>query len=929
MFDRPFAEFYVSPNCPLRRLAIVLAVASLTVACSRDPINAGNEHFKKQDYAAAVIEYKNAVQDHPDMLEARLALAEALERTFDTVAAEQQLRKAIERGGDANALYPRIAMLLLERKEHAKLINEFKDKKLDSKDANSELHAAVAVAYLAQEQLADAEAQLSKAESRDTPAARLASAQLELRKGHVEKAAEVLDSSIATQDSPWWVLRGLGRIAEATSRKDRAQEFMRQAYERAQWHWGVSGEYAEFLMGANRVDEAIAIHTRLKRIAPDFYWTNYINALILAKQGKSDESQSAALRVLKVAPSHLPATLLVSSAELRKGDVRMANLRLQKIALQHPYSLTLLQLLAESQLRLGLHSEATDSIRRGLGITPKDPTLLSLQADLDVIKGNLKSAATTLETLRSLQPESAAHALRLSELRLKTGKRAEAKELLDEAAKHAGSDAAQQERIVASYIGMGETERVQQLAESAVQQRPTDPGAYLMLAAAAGAKKQNDQAWKHLEKALELDPAFQGALSAMTLLAGTPAQQDQLFQRYAKAIESGKAGERTLLSYTRLARSRGSEPALTLSILEKGLTQFPDSVPVRQAVVMELMKQGKPEAALKTAQTGASSNSASPEASALLGITYERQGELRLATETFRKLATNYPLRHEYRLKLAELEIAGGQHREATSILRALMTDRPFDPEAFSMLAKLTSPNSLREARSIAQEMGRNELNAKAALLLEGDILLQHQQSDEALKLYNQAAKAGAQPAATLRTLQLLDKNNRVAAADSELNDALRKFPNDLSVQGFAAQRLRAKGNSVEAIKMLQKMADQNPQNPIVANDLAWAQAEQKHPDAIKNALRANQIAPDNPVILDTLGVAYASVGKHAEAISTLRTALSLAPQAQPTKLHLATALLASGNPKDSASIAQTIDEARLAGNEREDLNRLKIQLGK
>ena len=65
------------------------------------------------------------------------------------------------------------------------------------------------------------------------------------------------------------------------------------------------------------------------------------------------------------------------------------------------------------------------------------------------------------------------------------------------------------------------------------------------------------------------------------------------------------------------------------------------------------------------------------------------------------------------------------------------------------MLAKLTSPSSLREARSIAQEMGRNETNAKAALLLEGDILLLHQQSDDALKIYNQAAKAGAQPAAT------------------------------------------------------------------------------------------------------------------------------------------------------------------------------------
>ena len=201
--------------------------------------------------------------------------------------------------------------------------------------------------------------------------------------------------------------------------------------------------------GSNRVEEAIAIHARLKRMAPDYYWTNYVNALVLAKQGKSDESQSAALRVLKVAPTHLPATLLVSSAELRKGDVRMANLRLQKTALQHPtHSLSCSCLPNPSYASVFIRKRRTPSVE--VLALPQGSDLALPSADLDVIKGNLKSAASTLEILRSLQPDSAAHALRLSELRLKTGKRAEAKELLEEAVKHAGSDPAQQERIVAA-----------------------------------------------------------------------------------------------------------------------------------------------------------------------------------------------------------------------------------------------------------------------------------------------------------------------------------------------------------------------------------------------------------------------------------------------------------------------------------------------
>jgi Flp pilus assembly protein TadD len=350
---------------------------------------------------------------------------------------------------------------------------------------------------------------------------------------------------------------------------------------------------------------------------------------------------------------------------------------------------------------------------------------------------------------------------------------------------------------------------------------------------------------------------------------------------------------------------------------------------LREALAQEHFRAGKPDAALSVAQAGASSNNASPDAVALLAAIYERVGETQLATETYRKLASNYPQRADWRLRLAELEMVADRKKEATTILRSLITDRPFDPKPYITLANLTRPDNLQEALSIARNLGEKDSNKLTAMLLEGDLLAQAGQSDDALKQFGKAAKAGAVPAALLRNVQLLDRTKRSQAAEQELADTLRKFPDDATVIGFAAQRIRAQGKPAKAAELLQKIADKNPRNPVVLNDLAWAQIEAKQADALKNARRAAELAPDNSEVLDTLGMAQALAGQQAEAIATLRTAVNLAPGMSSTsKLHLAELYIASGKRKEAASLVQSMDRKKLGAKDQETLTRLTGSLG-
>ena len=890
-------------------------------------MTAGQEFMAQGEYPSAVIEFKNAVQATPDSPEARLALADALERTYDTVGAEQHLRKVISAGGDADSLLPRVALFMLDRSEFAKIINEFQDRHLKSPQADSNLRAVVAVAYLGQKQQALADAQLKGAMEK-TATVMLASAQSLLAQNKKEQAVAVLDSSLSEPDSPWWVLRGLSRIYGANGQREQAAQFMTRAYEGAPWHRGVMGEYGELLIAMNKLDQAIVVRDRLKKLAPTYYWTHYMDALVLSGQGHSEESVAAALKVLAAAPEHLPATLMVATAELQKGDVMMAGSRLDKIVRQYPYSVPALQLLAEAQLRQGKSAEAADSISRGLSVAPTQTRLVSLRADSEVMRGAIKEATATLTQLSANDPGNASYLLRLSELRARSGDKAGARKLLDQAVEAGKDNPLVRDRIVAISLGMGDTTRVRQLAENAMKTQPQDPGSHLIMAATLGVEKDNAGAWRETLAALDLQPAFQPALTALTMMAREPKQREELGARYEKAVQAKSSSAQTYLEYARLLLETKGDRAAITALLEHGVRSLPTSTALREALTQEYFRAGRSDAALSVAQAGASTSNAAPDATALLATIYERVGEAKLATETYRKLASDYPQRTDWRLRLAELEMVADRKKEATTTLRSLITDRPLDPRPYITLANLTRPDNLQEALSIARDLGKSDSNKLTAQLLEGDLLAQSGQSDEALKQFGKAAKAGAVPAALLRSVQLLDRTKRGQAAEQELADALRKFPDDATVIGFAAQRIRAQGKPAKAAELLQRIADKNPRNPVVLNDLAWAQIEAKQADALKNATSAAKLAPDNSEVLDTLGMAQALAGQKSEAITTLRTAINLAPGLPTPKLHLAELYIASGMRKEAASLVQSMDRKTLGAKDLETLARLTSSLG-
>lgn len=100
---------------------------------------------------------------------------------------------------------------------------------------------------------------------------------------------------------------------------------------------------------------------------------------------------------------------------------------------------------------------------------------------------------------------------------------------------------------------------------------------------------------------------------------------------------------------------------------------------------------------------------------------------------------------------------------------------------------------------------------------------------------------------------------------------------------------------------------DIQPNNPLALNNLAWASGQLKSPRAIEYAEKANKLAPNQPAFMDTLAMLMAAKGDTAGAITLLRKAVEIAPQAAVIRLNLAKLLVSAGRKDEARTELDTL----------------------
>jgi tetratricopeptide (TPR) repeat protein len=163
---------------------------------------------------------------------------------------------------------------------------------------------------------------------------------------------------------------------------------------------------------------------------------------------------------------------------------------------------------------------------------------------------------------------------------------------------------------------------------------------------------------------------------------------------------------------------------------------------------------------------------------------------------------------------------------------------------------------------------------------------------------------------------------NEIPQAIAQYKEILERQPRFIQAYMALGVIYETQGNRAQACEMYDQALEINPDFSPAANNLAYLMLEQaQDPDrALNLAKKAKAQLPDDPNVMDTLGVAFIAKGLYSSAISELSGAADKLPQNPIVLYHLGLAHWKNGD-RDQALVAlqnalkitQTFPERQLA----------------
>jgi len=251
------------------------------------------------------------------------------------------------------------------------------------------------------------------------------------------------------------------------------------------------------------------------------------------------------------------------------------------------------------------------------------------------------------------------------------------------------------------------------------------------------------------------------------------------------------------------------------------------------------------------------------------------------------------PKSPEPQLLLAQAHMASQQPDEAIKALRAALAIRPDLTAAQRDIAAIyvataRHDQALREAKALQAERPNDPIG----FVVEGEIYLAQKKLDQAEKTYRAALKKFDLPALLTRTHSILEASGKRGEAEALAEDWIRRQPKDAAVLAYLGDRDIGAKRYESAEARYRRALERAPDNALFLNNLAWVSYELKRPKSLEYAERAYELAPQQPAVMDTLGMILVGSGQTERGLELLGRAAELAPDAHQIRLNFAKALI-------------------------------------
>ncbi|MCU7553021.1 PEP-CTERM system TPR-repeat protein PrsT [Alteromonas sp. ASW11-19] len=874
--------------------SMAVCLATTLSGCSESSLEerlaAAEAYIAENDSQAAIIEYKNAIQQAPEAPAPRFALGKLYLQKGDYQGAEKELNRALELGQPAADVVP----LLSQAYQQTGAENALLDLDHQSSDLTSVQKAEVGFyklqALVKLDKENEARELLNELRGLDTSS---------VYKGLIDSYAAILnedydkaltETKALREQAPLNkdVLMQLARLHLNMEQTEQAIEVYQTYVER--YPKDIDNRFAliTLLFDMNRLSEAKPHVDELLKVNSEHGLLNQFKGIIAASEEDFESALGLLEKAIQNGRNEPVVRLIAGYSAYQLADYEAASRHLSMVASVLPDNHAGLRMYADSLLQQGESADATEVLSRLTGDVSEDAALFS-KAGFQLLKeGNVVDAQKMIERTSAISSTSEDLA-KLGVLQLSLND-IEGLVNLEAAVEKAPDSNVTQRTLLTAYVATGQLENARKLAKKWIEKEPDGVAPLLAMTEILLLEKNTEQAKQYLDQALAQEPVTSNVImmKARFELATEQAQQ-------AEATLQGLLNEEpaNLQAISMLYSSKAEDGAPELiKHVEEQLSNQPDNTNMRILLARMYFAEGNSEQALATLDSISADKSSPMDMWNLKGQTLLKANKLEAARAHFEEWLELYPQDKNAALGMLLVMDVSNQYQDALSFAEKFLAKRP-DNQVKVLKAYFHAMNNEAEpARAILETLPEETRALPFIQGVTGRVLVIEGKPAEAIP-YIQAAydeKNNEQNAMLLAAAY--GQAGQEAQALAFLQQHAEQYPNDIRIQILFAQQLIA-DDTAKAMQVYEHILTLMPENVVVLNNLAYLHFQAGNLDKAQSlAEKAVKQQPKNPEIVDTLAQIEMSKGDTQAALSLYERIVNTEIRSDEVYLNYIEALL-------------------------------------
>jgi putative PEP-CTERM system TPR-repeat lipoprotein len=913
---------------------IALSVLGTPAFAAKEPYANKPQLAKAQAYLdqgkpkEAVDLLKGVLKENPKDADARFMLGTMYLLAQQGPSAEKEFRAALAHGRNTPEVRNQIGEALLMQGKFQDVLKEIQPQGIDPEQRSLAMTLR-GRAYLGLEKLDEAQAAFEAATglAPRSVTAKIGLARVLVQRKQADKAMALIDEALNIDPSFSGARILKGELQRMTQQLDGAlATFNAVVKANPRNVEGLLGRAAT-LIDLNRDAEAQKDLDAALELTPKHPLGLYLNALILSKKHDYANAQAVLQRAGPALDNYLPAQYLRGAIAYAQGNLEQASANLTGFVSAVPDNVNGRRLLGAAMIRQGRFDDAVKTLQPLAEAPQADAAALSLAATAQIGAGDFAKAIELFQKAAALDPKNSLYRTQLAVARLAAGQNADAVKDLQTAVKEDPEAKRPQLLLVRYYLFNRNPDAALKVIGDMLRANPKDPVALNMKGVAYRAKNNATEAKAAFQAALAADPNYMPASQNLARLDVQGKDFAAAEGRFKQVLARDAKNEAAMIELSRLALVRKKRDE-AIKWLEKAQADNPKSAAAGLQLVELYIQSGDIVKALATASALDRRVPNRPEVIEALGRAQTLAGDSAGAVTTYTRLSRVAKDNANVHFSLGRAQLQSGDALGARqSYQQALKLDPKLVPAVLELVNLEIKSERYQAAMELATALRKAQPESPMGDLLVGLVLAKTGKTDGAVEAYRAAEKKVNSADAALRLYNGYLEIKRQADALRVLEAWVATAPGDQQIRRVLASAYMSAGETQKAIAHHQKLKEQDGNNPMILNNLAWLYQSVGDARALAEARRAYELAPKAAVVKDTYGWVLVSQGTQPsvdQGVKLLEEATALAPDEPEIQYHLALGRVKQGRKDEACALLDTIMDGGGAFSQREDARKLK-----